>query len=92
MENTQYEKYLLSGELQFEARCVRCGECCGAMDDPCANLVKLQDNTYYCRDYANRLGPQKTLSGVPFNCVSIREHIGKGSLRQNCAYRRRVRV
>lgn len=84
------ERYLeLSGdkERKFEAVCSMCGECCGALDDPCSNLERGQDGKYFCRDYANRLGPQKTLLGHIFSCVPIRDHIVAGSLRPKCAYR-----
>ncbi len=87
MDSTGYEKYARGQEEEFESICKRCGECCGSLDDPCRNLVKLPDGTYFCRDYANRLGRQKTVSGSSFRCVSIREHISLATLRQNCAYR-----
>ncbi|RKY42590.1 MAG: hypothetical protein DRP85_02330 [Candidatus Makaraimicrobium thalassicum] len=87
MDAERYEKYRLKKEEEFESICKRCGECCGALDDPCRNLVRLDDGAYFCRDYANRFGPQMTVSGNTFTCVPIREHISKSTLRQNCAYR-----
>ncbi len=87
MGSVKYETYLHRKEENFESLCTRCGDCCGAYDDPCRNLIKLEDGTYFCEDYKNRLGPQKTVSGKEFQCVSIREHIAKGSLRPRCAYR-----
>lgn len=86
MENVLYKKFLVEKELEFESICNRCGECCGSKDDPCRNLVKNHDGTFYCKDYDNRLGPQITVGGHKFNCVSIREHIRGKTLRQNCAY------
>lgn len=88
MDSKKYLKYTSLKESEFEAVCKKCGQCCGALDDPCRNLVKLPGGgTYFCRDYMNRLGPQKTVSGKEFNCVSIRTHIGQGTLRAGCAYR-----
>ena len=86
MDDGSYQIYMLEKERQFEAVCRRCGQCCGALDDPCANLVRGDGGAYFCADYNNRLGPQKTVSGGSFNCVPIREHIAKGTLRPGCAY------
>ncbi len=86
-----YSKFALQQEEAFESLCKRCGECCGSLDDPCSNLIKQQDGTYYCKGYADRIGSQQTVSGKVFNCVSIREHIKNDSLRQNCAYRKPTR-
>ncbi|MFH1411192.1 MAG: hypothetical protein ABIG55_00880 [Candidatus Omnitrophota bacterium] len=83
-----YEKYLREKELAFEKVCVRCGACCGSLDDPCEKLRKADHGKYYCADYVSRLGPQRTLSGAEFTCVTIRTHIGKGTLRPDCAYRK----
>ena len=82
-----YSENLRDLESRFESVCKRCGLCCGADSDPCCNLVKLEDGTHFCDDYENRLGPQKTVSGKTFNCVSIREHITNDTLRIECAYR-----
>ncbi|MBD3425920.1 MAG: hypothetical protein GF409_01660 [Candidatus Omnitrophica bacterium] len=87
MDSATYLKYTSLKEREFESLCKRCGRCCGASDDPCANLVRVASGEYFCRDYNNRLGPQRTVSGKEFNCVSIREHIGAGTLRHGCAYR-----
>ncbi|MFQ5951989.1 MAG: hypothetical protein ACE5JK_01105 [Candidatus Omnitrophota bacterium] len=73
-------------DKKFEAICKRCGECCGASDDPCLNLVKTKDGLYFCKDYKNRLKEQKTVSGKTFRCVPIREHIEKGTLKSGCSY------
>lgn len=71
----------------FESLCTRCGECCGALDDPCAKLEPSEDGGYRCKAYDDRLGPQKTVSGASFNCVPIRQHIADATLRANCSYR-----
>ncbi len=86
MNSKTYDGYLREKDKTFEVLCRRCGDCCGANDDPCRNLAKLDDGTFACGDYENRLGFQKTVSGKEFNCVFIREHIANGSLRANCAY------
>ena len=86
-----YQTYLTDAEAEFEAICACCGACCGALDDPCSNLSKSKDGKFLCKSYDNRIGPQLTVSGHPFNCVSIRQHIAAASLRPGCAYRRRDR-
>ena len=74
-------------DKDFEDICAKCGICCGAIDtDPCVNLKKNDLAKYYCQTYANRLGPQKTLSGKTFTCITIRELIKQGALRLECAY------
>ncbi len=86
MDSKTYDRYLKEKDEMFEVICRCCGDCCGANDDPCRNLVRLDDGTFVCEDYENRLGSQKTVSGKEFNCVFIREHIVNNSLRENCAY------
>ena len=88
MDEKKYNNILESSELAFESLCKNCGECCGALDDPCKNLVKNENSKYSCKKYQERFGPQETLSGAQFNCVSIREHIKNDSLRMNCGYRK----
>ncbi|MFH1664961.1 MAG: hypothetical protein ABIA77_02320 [Candidatus Omnitrophota bacterium] len=88
MDQKQYYKYMRGKEEMFESICKWCGECCGSLDDPCLNLEKTVDGTYFCKNYEGRFAPQRTLAGNTFNCVSIREHILKGSLRPDCAYRK----
>ena len=87
MDLKRYEEHAVEREKEFEEICLRCGECCGSLDDPCSKLAKLHDGTYFCRDYANRFDLQETVSGKVFKCVPIREHISGDTLRQNCAYR-----
>ena len=86
MDAAKYDNYLQDKEEDFEAICRRCGECCGADDDPCLSLVRKRDGTYFCNNYENRLEYQRTVSGKVFKCVSIRDHIAKGSLKPGCAY------
>ena len=87
MDARSYQEYMALKEVEFEGLCKRCGLCCGSADDPCEKLVSATDGKYYCMDYNNRLGQQRTVSGHVFNCVSIREHISKGTLRPGCAYK-----
>jgi len=83
-----YEAYQKKQFLRFEGICKHCGECCGSRDgDSCANLATdTATGKCFCMNYENRLGPQKTLSGKAFNCVTIREIAKHGHLRPNCAY------
>ncbi len=87
MEEHKYSDHATQQEKAFEAICKRCGECCGALDNPCRNLRKQADGKYVCAEYESRLGSQKTMSGFIFKCVSIREHIKNDTLRPGCAYR-----
>ncbi|MCA9408069.1 MAG: hypothetical protein H6755_07005 [Candidatus Omnitrophica bacterium] len=73
-DQKRYQKYQRSQEQIWEAKCLRCGACCGSMDgDPCEHLVEDKNNRYYCSIYSNRFGPRKTRSGRKFVCVSIRK-------------------
>ena len=73
----EYRRHQAKQEQEWEARCHRCGACCGAQDDPCRNLIPLGEGRYRCSDYANRLGMQKTISGESFRCVPIRNILKK---------------
>jgi len=86
MDDIKYQKHILKQEEEFEAVCSRCGGCCGAFDDPCSNLDKSETGQYFCKDYSSRLGPQRTVLGSSFTCVSIQRHIEKDTLRAGCAY------
>ena len=70
----------------YEARCKRCGACCGALgQDPCARLECGVDGKYYCSVYLNRTGLQKTVTGKDFHCVLIRD-LGPNLPFEECAY------
>lgn len=90
MDDLRYQSYLKETEEAREARCRRCGACCGVYEhDPCMKLVAERDGRYRCGDYANRFGPQKTVNGNAFTCVSFRRIRGgswPGSWR--CGYKR----
>lgn len=84
-------KRLKEREESYEAVCVRCGACCGAYDgDPCARLRKDATGAFFCDDYDNRLGPQKTVGGKRFNCVYVKDimrYRWQGDSR--CAYKKK---
>ena len=70
------DRWLENKEREWEALCANCGACCGALEDPCANLVKDPKGRFSCRDYAGRLGLQTTVRGQLCKCVPIREKLG----------------
>ena len=86
MDDAAYQKYLEKKAESYESLCKRCGECCGAGNDPCASLVAEKDGTYSCSTYGDRLGMQKTVSGKIFTCVPIKDNMLKGFSGPNCAY------
>ena len=91
METYIYETYQKEKLEAFESVCRRCGACCGSEDgDPCSNLMRNPDGKYACKTYGNRLGVQKTVYGMIFNCVPIRDLIKDGALRETCAYNERM--
>lgn len=92
VENEQYQKKMEAQEADHEALCRRCGECCGASgSDPCSRLSPTDDGHFLCTAYADRLGPQKTRSGVIFTCVTIRDVHKHGVYYNDCAYNKGVR-
>lgn len=88
MDRTAYQAYQRKKLEECESMCARCGECCGALDgDPCANLTKDAGGaTYRCAAYENRLGPQRTVSGKVFNCITIEKLREHDFLRPGCPY------
>jgi hypothetical protein len=89
MDDERYEKKQDEESAQHEARCKRCGTCCGAGgSDPCSNLERCEDGKYKCRIYENRIGPQYTASGHIFYCVPIRQAIEAGLPTTECGYSR----
>lgn len=86
MDSKNYESRLKDLEDRYEGICKRCGECCGAKDDPCIHLKPDGGGGYCCDTYETRFGPQKTLSGKSFNCVTLRENIKNGWHNPRCAY------
>ena len=86
MEHSEYEARLIEQEGEYELRCNRCGKCCGVNNDPCINLLKLANERYHCRDYANRFRMHKTIGGNTFHCIPIKELVKKGTAPESCAY------
>jgi hypothetical protein len=70
----RYEAYQAQENARWEAKCGRCGACCGAYDgDPCEHLRRAEGNKYYCSIYETRFGEHKTISGKLIKCVPIRQ-------------------
>ena len=73
-DQNQYDQWQQQELVKWEAKCGRCGACCGAFDgDPCEHLRKDASRKYFCSIYENRFGVHKTLSGKDINCVPIRQ-------------------
>jgi uncharacterized cysteine cluster protein YcgN (CxxCxxCC family) len=73
-EQERYEQRQKEQEARWEALCGRCGACCGVTEgDPCEHLRGSKKGKYFCSIYENRFGMHKTVSGKPFQCVSIRQ-------------------
>ena len=86
MDDGRYIHYTTETRNEYEALCKRCGRCCIAGGDPCANLMKQADSSYFCKNYENRLGKQKTVSGSEFTCVEVRDHVSLGYTIEGCPY------
>ena len=86
MTDTDYKSSLAKKQAAYENICKRCGRCCGAYTVACANLVKLDDGTYKCKDYENRLGQQVSVEGKSFFCIEMRELIKHNTAPPECAY------
>ena len=86
-ENIDYQSCLAKYDVEYEKKCKRCGACCGTRNnDPCINLKKDLNNLFFCTQYSERLGVQKTISGKSFICVPIRNLLKSGSVPTDCAY------
>jgi hypothetical protein len=89
-DDQKYRLWLESREKAQDAACLRCGACCGAMDDPCEHLYREETGTYACHVYETRLGEHRTLSGKTFRCVPIREKKGQSwPGDEQCGYKQR---
>jgi len=71
-----YQSWHEIKEREWEARCIQCGACCGALEDPCEHLEKLSSGQYACRVYDTRFGFHKTVSGHELRCVPVRSKLG----------------
>ena len=74
----RYDAWMTVKMGAWEARCTRCGACCGALDDHCENLRKDPGDKFYCTVFDRRFGQWHTLSGQEFTCVPIRQKIARG--------------
>ncbi len=87
-DNDESEQYVQWQERQhklWEAKCGRCGACCGIIEgDPCEHLRKDEDHRYSCQIYENRFGLHKTVSGQTIKCVPIKEILHKSWLGDHC--------
>ena len=91
MDSREYFEKQDQQSADYEAICLRCGACCGALDgDPCLNLVKAADNKYFCKSYDTRIGTQKTVSGKQFHCVPIRNVLEYDGAHPGCAYKKKA--
>lgn len=88
-ERDNYQSWHENKEHEWESRCTHCGACCGALQDPCENLLSSEDGKFACRIYDNRFGPHRTVSGLEFDCVPIRWKIGVSWLGdERCGYKK----
>ena len=86
----QYIQYFEKKQQEWEDLCIRCGACCGAYEDPCEHLSQNSEG-YYCPIYKDRLGLRKTVSGVEFYCVPLKDILDEswpGSYR--CVYKKKA--
>jgi hypothetical protein len=74
MDETAYLRKQEEERVRYEALCRRCGACCGALDGyPCVDLRRDESGKYFCPVYDHRIGMHKTVSGIQFACVPIRD-------------------
>lgn len=72
-DDKKYADLMKKRHAEWEAKCMRCGACCGIIEgDPCEHLYQADDGLYACSIYKDRFGLHKTVSGKPFMCVPIR--------------------
>lgn len=72
---------------EYEARCLRCGGCCGTYDGDLCEHLALKDEKYFCDIYETRFGLRKTKSGGSFMCVPIKDVINRSwHARPGCGY------
>ena len=77
-DDLEYQAWMAAQESAWESKCSCCGACCGAMEDPCENLLKQPNGRYYCGVYSHRFGVWQTVSGQPLTCVPIRVKLAQG--------------
>lgn len=89
-DSERYNNWMSAQNAEWEARCHRCGACCGSLEDPCENLQKAANGRFYCTVYDHRFGKWHTVSGKEFNCVPLREKLAQGHSwpgDQHCGYK-----
>jgi hypothetical protein len=74
----RYNKWTIVKNIEWEGKCLHCGACCGAFEDPCENLHKDIKGRFYCGNYDKRFGPWHTVSGKELTCIPIRAKIAQG--------------
>lgn len=78
-------------EFYTQELCTRCGVCCGSNDGhPCEHLIADPDGRYHCAVYESRLGPHRTVDGLPFVCVQIQLIIEHDGGYAGCGYVRKI--
>lgn len=90
-ESERYHQWLINKKQEWEARCTRCGACCGTLEDPCENLRMGDNQNHYCAVYETRFGKWHTVSGKEILCVPIREKLAKGHSwpgDEHCGYKK----
>ena len=86
-----YRRWLEEKEQEWERRCLCCGACCGALEDPCEQLAFSETGAAFCRVYSRRFDEEhKTLSGHPVKCVPVRSKLHTSwPGDEKCGYKRR---
>ena len=90
-EIDRYKEWMANKAAEWEAKCTRCGACCGAWDDPCENLIKDANGRFFCAVYERRFGQWHTVSGKELTCVPVREKITQGHSwpgDEHCGYKK----
>jgi len=74
----RYNEWMDDKSIEWENKCHHCAACCGAFDDPCENLHKDLNGSFYCRVYEQRFGQWHSVSGKELACIPIRKKISQG--------------
>jgi hypothetical protein len=87
-EPTDPQAWLEAREREWESRCLNCGACCGAGEDPCEHLRQDRTGKYFCDTYKHRLGAHRTIAGVEMVCVPVRQKLkGTWPGDERCGYK-----
>jgi hypothetical protein len=86
------KRWMPPAEFYSSELCNRCGICCGSTDGhPCEHLRPDGAGIYRCAVYEERLGPHRTVDGLPFVCVRIQMIIEIEGGYADCGYVREIR-